>query len=111
MQQDRQVALSVLTTRCFPDSPFPGKKLRDHFIVRFVGAMNRNRTGTLQLAKCMCCRYTIKAPLKCVPQSQDREIKNGDTEVSPFLLQGLPGFPDRISPLKRVPKTYCSENL
>jgi hypothetical protein len=38
------------------------------------------------------------------------EIKNDGTEVPPFPLQGLPGFPDRISPLKRVPKTYCSEN-
>jgi hypothetical protein len=62
MQQDRQVALSVLTTRCFPGSPFPGEKLRDHFIIRFVGAMNRNRIGTLQLAKCMCCHYTTTAP-------------------------------------------------
>jgi hypothetical protein len=38
------------------------------------------------------------------------EIKNGGTEVPPFPLQGSPGFPDRISPIKRVPKTYCSEN-
>jgi len=32
-----------------------------------------------------------------------RGKKNGGTEVPPFPLQGLPGFPDRISPLKRVP--------
>ena len=62
MQQDRQVALSVLTTRCFPSSSFPGEKFRDHFIIRFVGAMNRNRTGTAQLASCTCFRYTTTAP-------------------------------------------------
>jgi hypothetical protein len=32
-----------------------------------------------------------------------QQEKNGGTEVPPFPLQGLPGFPDRISPLKRVP--------
>jgi hypothetical protein len=31
------------------------------------------------------------------------EIKNDDTEVPSFPLQGLPGFPDRISSQKRVP--------
>jgi hypothetical protein len=35
--------------------------------------------------------------------SSRRGKKNGGTEVPPFPLQGLPGFPDRISPLKRVP--------
>jgi hypothetical protein len=39
-----------------------------------------------------------------------QKIKNDGTEVPPFPLQGLPGFPDRISPIKRVAKTYCSEN-
>ena len=111
MQQDRQVALSVLTTRCFPGSPFPGKKLRDHFIIRFVGAMNRNRTGTLQLAKCMCCHYTTTAPKGSVRGVDGAEIKNGGTEVPPFPLQGLPGFPECISPLKRVPKIFSSETL
>lgn len=75
MQQDRQVALSVLTTRCFPGSPFPGKKLRDHFIIRFVGAMNRSRTGTLQLAKCICCHYTTTAPKRSVRGVRDAERK------------------------------------
>jgi len=75
MQQDRQVALSVLTTRCFPGSPFPGEKLRDHFIIRFVGAMNRNRTGTLQLAKCICCHYTTTAPKRSVRGVRDAERK------------------------------------
>jgi hypothetical protein len=103
MQQDRQVALSVLTTRCFPGSSFPGEKFRDHFIVRFVGAMNRNRTGTAWLTRHECCRYTTKAPTGSVRELGSEEIKNDDTEVPPFPLQGLPGFPDRISSLKRVP--------
>ena len=75
MQQDRQVPLSVLTTRCFPDSPFSGKKLRDHFIIRFVGAMNRNRTGTLQLASCICFRYTTTAPDESVQGVKGAERK------------------------------------
>jgi hypothetical protein len=32
-----------------------------------------------------------------------QQEKNGGTEVPPFPLQGSPGFPDRISSLKRVP--------
>jgi hypothetical protein len=75
MQQDRQVALSVLTTRCFPGSPFPGEKFRDHFIFRFVGAMNRIRTGTAQLASCTCFRYTTTAPIGSVRGVQEVEIK------------------------------------
>ena len=35
--------------------------------------------------------------------SERRGKKNGGTEVPPFPLQGLSGFPDRNSPLKRVP--------
>ena len=40
-----------------------------------------------------------------------RGKKNGGTEVPPFPLQGLPGFPECISPLKRVPKIFSSETL
>ena len=75
MQQDRQVALSVLTTGCFPGSSFPGEKFRDHFIVRFVGAMNRNRTGTSQLTRCECFRYTTKAPTGSVRGVKGAERK------------------------------------
>jgi hypothetical protein len=32
-----------------------------------------------------------------------QQEKNGGTEVPPFPLQGLPGFPDCISPIERVP--------
>jgi len=103
MQQDRQVALSVLTTRCFPGSPFPGEKFRDHFIIRFVGAMNRIRTGTLQLAKCMCCRYTTTAPKGCVRGLEGAERKMATPKCRHFQLHGKSGFPDRNSPLKRVP--------
>ena len=43
--------------------------------------------------------------------SGGRGKKNGGTEVPPFPLQGLPGFPDRISSPKRVPKIFSSETL
>ena len=105
MQQDRQVALSVLTTRCFPGSPFPGEKLRDHFIIRFVGAMNRNRTGTAQLAKSTCFRYTTTAPKGCVRGVGGAERKKMTTpKCRHFPLRGNSGFPDRVSSLERVPK-------
>ena len=135
----------------FPSSSFPGEKFRDHFIVRFVGAMNRNRTGTAWLTRHECCRYTTKAPKGSVRELGSGEIKNDGTEVPSFLtarisdlnqrasspkrvpnciqkdvgtgkqkmtapkcrhfqLHGKSGFPDRNSPIKRVPKTYCSEN-
>ena len=104
MQQDRQVALSVLTTRCFPSSSFLGEKFRDHFIVRFVGAMNRNRTGTAWLTRHECCRYTTKAPTGSVRELGSEEIKNDDTEVPSFLTARISGFNQRASSPKRVPK-------
>jgi hypothetical protein len=38
------------------------------------------------------------------------EIKNDDTEVPSFLTTRISGINQRASSLKRVPKTYCSEN-
>ncbi len=31
-------------------------------VVRFVGATDRNRTGTSELTRSECCRYTTMAP-------------------------------------------------
>jgi hypothetical protein len=77
MQQDRQVALSVLTTRCFPDSPFPGKKLRDHFIIRFVGAIGE---------KHMLPLHHHGTERMCAGSGRRGKKKNDDTEVSSFSI-------------------------
>ncbi len=97
MQQDRQVALSVLTTRCFPGSPFPGEKFRDHFIIRFVGAMNRNRTGTARLTKRACCRYTTKAPKGSVRGLEGAERKMATPKCRHFHRAVYLELPDRVS--------------
>ena len=65
--------------------------------------MNRNRTGTSRLTKHACFRYTTTAPNGSVQGVKGAEMENDGTEVPPFPLQGLPGFPDRISSPKRVP--------
>ena len=65
------------------------------FIFCFDGAPSRNRTGTSELTKSVCCRYTIRAPSRMCEWHGDAGKRKGrHLSAALFSFRGIAtGFP------------------